>query len=140
MLSSKIAQNKYTLGKETLGVEVELKTRLVPRSNSYTYGPTHLLFNGPMDLNITVRPGSNPPREVVGHMQLENEFKTLEKYNEFKVGILWSILLSKSTSNTHRESPSKNLSFMEKWDGQLEERKSNLVIWPERLVTYREEE
>jgi len=86
-------------------VEVELKTRRVPRSNSYTYGPTHLLFNGPMDLNITVRPGSNPPREVVGHMQLENEFKTLEKYNEFKEHFLRKQHFSTASSSEEEPQP-----------------------------------
>ncbi|XP_038049424.1 uncharacterized protein LOC119723021 [Patiria miniata] len=84
LMSPRPVTSTWNIGKESLGVEMELKTRRVPRSCSFTNGPTHLIFNGPVDVNVTVRPGQNAPRNVVAYMKLENEFKTQQQYQEFK--------------------------------------------------------
>ncbi|XP_022087199.1 uncharacterized protein LOC110977409 [Acanthaster planci] len=84
LMSPRPVQSAFRFGRESLGVEMELKTRRVPRSCSYTYGPTHLVFNGPIDVNVTLRPGENTPENVVAHMKVVDEFKTQEEYNAFK--------------------------------------------------------
>ncbi|XP_022087200.1 uncharacterized protein LOC110977410 [Acanthaster planci] len=84
LMSPRPVQNTISVGRESLGVEMELKTRRVPRSCSCTYGPTHLVFNGPIDVNVILRRGENAPENVVAYMKLEHEFKTPEEYQEFK--------------------------------------------------------
>ena len=76
------------MGKESLGVETELKTRRVPRSCGWIYRPTQLLFNGPIDVNVTTRRGVDAPEQVTCIVKLETENWTQAKYQAFKVNTL----------------------------------------------------
>nr|AHK12748.1 vitellogenin 2 [Patiriella regularis] len=103
LMSPRPVTSTWNIGKESLGVEMELKTRRVPRSCSFTYSPTHLIFNGPIDVNMTVRPGQNAPRNIVAYMKLENEFKTQQQYQEFKEKFLLKQHFSTESSSEESE-------------------------------------
>ncbi|XP_071800368.1 uncharacterized protein [Asterias amurensis] len=84
LMAKKPVTKKWSMGKESLGVETELKTRRVPRSCGWTYRPTQLLFNGPIDVNVTTRRGVDAPEQVICIVKLETENWTQAKYQAFK--------------------------------------------------------
>ncbi|XP_071800092.1 vitellogenin-2-like [Asterias amurensis] len=84
LMAKKPVTKKWSIGKESLGVEVEMTTRRVPRSCGWTYRPTQLLFNGPIDVNVITRRGVDAPEQVTCTVKLETKNLTQVQYQAFK--------------------------------------------------------